>query len=83
MISYEEQWARRSEFRRRMLRRRERRQPGRRPRDPEGERVLTRLMIARYRRWLASGRLERLGPRQWRFNPQVPDLAVSGRDERQ
>lgn len=83
MISYEEQRARRAEFRRRMLRRGDRRRPGRRPRDPEGERVLTRLMIARYRRWLVSGRLERLGPRQWRFNPEVPDPAVGARDEHQ
>lgn len=40
------------------------------------------LMIARYHRWLASGRLERLGPPQWRFHPEVPDLAAHAGDKR-
>lgn len=81
MMSYEQQQARKSEFRRRLLRRGDSRQPGRRQRDPQGERILARLARARYRRWLASGRLERLGPRRWRFNPEVPDLAVPTRPE--
>ncbi len=75
MTRYEEHIKRRAAFRRRLLRARDRRLPGRRPRDPASERVLSRLMVARYRRWLASGRLERLGPRRWRFNPHIPDLA--------
>ncbi|GAP63884.1 hypothetical protein ARMA_2307 [Ardenticatena maritima] len=75
MTSYKEHLKRRAEFRRRLLRAKDRRQPGRRPRNPTSERILSQLMVARYRRWLASGRLERLGPRRWRFNPNIPDLA--------
>jgi len=45
-----------------------RRAPRRRSRDPEEELVL--LKMARHRRqaWLASGKLEVLGPRQYRLN---------------
>ena len=39
-----------------------------RPRDPEEERLLLRLDIARRDRLLASGELEQLGPRHWRWN---------------
>ncbi|MEW5767245.1 MAG: hypothetical protein AB1797_06400 [bacterium] len=39
-----------------------------RPRDPEKHRLLLRLDHARMKRKLASGEIERLGPRQWRVN---------------
>lgn len=71
-VRYEDHLRRRAEFRKRILRLQDGRQPGRRPRDPVSERLLTQLMIARYRRWLASGRLQRLGPRVWRFRPEIP-----------
>ena len=41
--------------------------PGRRPRDREKERILTRLDIARWKRYLESGKVEILGPRLWKW----------------
>ena len=41
--------------------------PGRRPRDPEKERVLTQLDIARWKRYIESGKVEILGPRLWKW----------------
>jgi len=72
MIRYKDHLKRRAEFRQRLLRLQDARQPGRRPRDPVSERLLTQLMLARYRRWLASGRLQRPSPRVWRFSPDIP-----------
>ncbi|MDI6791883.1 MAG: hypothetical protein QME81_03310 [bacterium] len=39
-----------------------------RPRDPGKHRLLLRLDHARMKRKLASGEIERLGPRLWRVN---------------
>ena len=41
--------------------------PGRRPRDPEKERVFARLDLARKRRYIESGKLEIVGPRHWKW----------------
>ncbi len=45
-----------------------RRRPRRRPRDPEEERILLKMAQHRRRAWLASGKLEVLGPRLYRLN---------------
>ncbi len=74
MVRLEEHLKRRAEFRKRLLRLNDRRRPGRRPRDEVSERIQMRLLRARYERWLKSGRLQRLGPRHWRFNPEIPDF---------
>ena len=44
---------------------------GRRPRDPEKERVLTQLDVARWKRYLESGKVEILGPRLWKWRIDV------------
>ena len=41
--------------------------PRQRPRDPEEEALLGRLIDARYRRLLETGELVHLGPRRWRW----------------
>ncbi len=41
--------------------------PGRRPRDPEKEKILIRLEKARRQRMIESGKIEILGPRHWRW----------------
>lgn len=38
-----------------------------RPRDPEEERLLVRMAVAGWRRLLAEGKIERVGPRHYRF----------------
>ena len=40
---------------------------GRRPRDPEKERLLIELEIARRNRFIKSGKLQILGPRLWKW----------------
>ena len=42
--------------------------PRHRPRSPEKQAVLGRLIRARYRRLVDSGELVKLGPRRWRWN---------------
>lgn len=42
--------------------------PGRRPRDPEEERVLTHLAISSWNRALRSGLLEQIGPRRYKLS---------------
>ena len=49
--------------------------PGRRPRDPEKERILARLDLARKRRYIESGKLEILGPRHWKWRIDFPKKA--------
>ena len=43
------------------------RQPRQRPRDPDEEALLGRLIRARYARLLESGELVRVGRRRWRW----------------
>jgi len=45
-----------------------RRLPLRRPRDPQEEEVLAQLDILPWQKALASGKLEKLGPRKYRLN---------------
>ncbi len=45
--------------------------PGRRPRDPEKERVLTQLDKARWRRYIDSGKVQIISPRLWRWRIDV------------
>jgi hypothetical protein len=47
------------------------RAPGRRPRDPEKERILTQLDRARWQRYLDSGEVQIIGPRLWRWRIDV------------
>lgn len=47
------------------------RAPGRRPRDPEKERVLAQLDRARWQRYLDSGKLQVIGPREWKWRIDV------------
>jgi len=42
-----------------------------RPRDPEERDLLLRLDQVRWKKWLASGRLARLGPRHYRLDPKL------------
>ncbi len=56
------------------------RMPRQRPRSPEEEMVLGRLIRARYQRLLDSGELVKLGPRRWRWNfPEFRQESQSGR----
>lgn len=57
-----------AKFALRRLRAGVRRRARRRPRDPEEELVLLRMARDRRQAWLASGKLEVLGPRQYRLN---------------
>ncbi len=41
--------------------------PGNRPRDPEKDKLLTKLDIARFERYLATGKIEIIGPRHWKW----------------
>lgn len=41
--------------------------PGRRPRDPEKERILIALESARLKRFIKTGKIEIIGPRHWRW----------------
>jgi len=43
----------------------ESRVPGRRPRDPEKEKVLSRLDKARWKRYIESGKIQIVSPRRW------------------
>lgn len=43
------------------------RQPRQRPRHPQEEALLGRLIRAKFRRLLESGDLVRVGPRRWRW----------------
>jgi hypothetical protein len=45
-----------------------RRLPRRRPRDPREEELLTHLDLLRWQKALASGLLQKLGPRRYRLN---------------
>ena len=47
--------------------------PGRRPRDPEKERILSELDKVRWLRWLQSGKLAKLGPRHYRLRIDFKD----------
>ena len=67
MINYDEHVKRRSEFTLKRLRAGWRRLPRRRPRDPEEERILLKMALERKRRWLRTGKLEILGPREYRL----------------
>lgn len=67
MIDYDEHVKRRSEFTLKRLRGGWRRLPRQRPRDIEAERVLLRMALERKRRWLETGKLEILGPREYRL----------------
>ncbi|MGC8783444.1 MAG: hypothetical protein ACP5RN_03520 [Armatimonadota bacterium] len=42
--------------------------PRTRPRDPEEERALSLLVRLRWQNWLASGKVQILGPRRWKMN---------------
>ena len=46
---------------------------GNRPRDPEQERILSQLDKARWKRYLESGKIEKLGPRRYRFRIDSTD----------
>ena len=67
MINYDEHAKQRGEFTRQRLRAGWRRQPRQRPRDPEEERLLLKMALERKRRWLETGKLEILGPREYRL----------------
>jgi hypothetical protein len=67
VIYYDEHVKRRSEFTLRRLRAGWRRMPRRRPRGLEEERVLLKMALERKRRWLETGKLEILGPREYRL----------------
>jgi len=67
VINYDEHVKRRSEFTLKRLRAGWRRLPRRRPRDPEEEQVLLKMALERKRRWLETGKLEILGPREYRL----------------
>ena len=67
MIDYDEHVKRRSEFTRKRLRAGWRRLPRRRPHNLEEERVLLKIALERKRRWLETGKLEILGPREYRL----------------
>lgn len=41
--------------------------PRTRPRDPEEEKILIRITLNRFRRWLETGKLQVISPRKWRF----------------
>jgi hypothetical protein len=43
------------------------RAPGRRPRDPEKEKILARMDKERMERFIATGKLQILGPRLWKW----------------
>lgn len=49
------------------------RRVGRRPRDPEKERILIRLETARRERYIRSGKLQILGPRLWKWRIDLKD----------
>lgn len=49
------------------------RRPGMRPRDPEKERILIRLEMARRQRLIDSGKLRILGPRLWQWRIDTED----------
>ena len=44
---------------------------GRRPRDPDKEQVLVQLDIARWKRYLESGKVQIIGPRHWKWRIDV------------
>lgn len=48
---------------------------GRRPRDPEKEKLLTAMDRARLARYIETGKLRILGPRHWEWRIGRPDLA--------
>ena len=66
-MNYDEHVKRRGEFTRKRLRAGWRRLPRQRPRDVEEERVLLKMALERKRRWLETGKLEILGPREYRL----------------
>lgn len=45
---------------------------GGRPRDPEKERLLMEMDRRRWDRLIASGKLEKIGPRKWRWRVGQP-----------
>ena len=49
------------------------RRVGRRPRDPGKEQILIRLETARRERYIASGKLQILGPRLWKWRINSDD----------
>ena len=52
---------------------------GNRPRDPEKEKILTRMDQDRRRRYIASGKLEIVSPRIWRYRISHPAESRAGR----
>jgi hypothetical protein len=42
--------------------------PGRRPRDPEKEKILIQLEKARREQLIRTGKIEIIGPRHWRWH---------------
>ena len=44
--------------------------PGRRPRDPEKERLLTEMLKARWQQLIDSGKLEVVGPRKYKWHTE-------------
>ncbi len=67
MLNYDEHVKRRGEFTLKRLRAGWRRLPRQRPRDLEEERVLLKMALERKRRWLETGKLEIIGPREYRL----------------
>jgi len=67
LIDYDEHVKRRSEFTLKRLRAGWRRLPRQRPRDLEEERILLKMALERKRRWLETGKLEIIGPREYRL----------------
>ena len=67
-MNYDDYIKRRGEFTLKRLRAGWRRLPRRRPRDPEEERLLLKMAMERKRRWLETGKLEILGPREYRLH---------------
>lgn len=48
------------------------RAPGNRPRDPEKERLLIKMGKARLKRWIESGKIEIVSPREWIWRIDLP-----------
>ena len=58
----------RTRIRAKILNERSGRMPRQRPRSPEKQAVLGRLIRARYQRLVDTGELVKLGPRRWRWD---------------
>lgn len=51
------------------------RMPSSRPRDLEERKLLLKMDRERLEEWAKTGRLRRLGPRSYRFDPKMPERA--------